>query len=266
MRTEPVADDFYIEPPQYPQIEIGTVGWEDEDLYYDKGTDEEGNGGYTLVRVQLFRGRDITKPLKPEIGQGHRLLCKISSGIFRIPKKGTLCYVAIPMGMEKKPGAGCIIACVEKNPTIQFDAGRVHMGFPDEDLIIKAKSVTISDYEDNFMGVSPASGVKFSTSAGALCQLKGGRFITIAPTSIASLIGNDGEAPHTGITLGQHVSMWAGNASQSGAIKINGSDQTVTISGTKASLAAGTVALGAAAVMPACIFPMSPSTTVFLQP
>lgn len=98
-------------------VEMGTVGWEDDDNIFDQGT--EDNDGYTFVKVQLFRGRDVTKPKKPGIGQGHKLSCHLSSQILRIPRKGTRCYVALPSGFENVVGIGVIFATVEKAPLLQ---------------------------------------------------------------------------------------------------------------------------------------------------
>lgn len=128
-----------------PQIEIGSIGWEDEDEYAYLGTDD--NDGHTLVRVQLFRGRDASKPLNPTRAQGHRIVCHIPDGMFRIPKKDTRCYVAIPEGMEQVPGAGIIIACVSKSPPTQFAKDRVVIDFgSDTHVLFKGKSVAMSDH------------------------------------------------------------------------------------------------------------------------
>lgn len=128
-----------------PQVEVGTVGWEDEELWYEKGSDE--NDGHTLVRVQLYRGKPNGVQPKPGIAQGHRLLCHISDTIFRIPKKGTRCYVILPAGFETTPGAGVIVACVSKSPTTQFEADRVVLDFgSDTHVVFKGKSVALSDH------------------------------------------------------------------------------------------------------------------------
>lgn len=97
------------------QLLLGSVGWDDADDCTFLGEDE--NDGYTLVRVQLFEGRDITKPINPKRAQGHKIICHISSlNGLRIPPKDTRVYVACPKGMENVPGGGVIIAAVEKLP------------------------------------------------------------------------------------------------------------------------------------------------------
>lgn len=140
------------------QILMGSVGWEDEDDYYFLGT--AANDGHTLIRVQLFEGRDHTKPLNPNRAQGHKIVCHLSGGLFRIPKKDTRVFVACPRGMENVPGAGVIFATVERNPTTQFAADRAVMDFgPDVHVVIKGKSVTMQDPAFRFVSVgTPRSG------------------------------------------------------------------------------------------------------------
>lgn len=89
------------------QVEMGSVGWEDEDDFFYPG--EETNDGHTLIRVQLFRGRDFTKPISNR-AQGRKIICCVADGV--IPKKNARCYVGIPNGMDDSPGAGVILAVV----------------------------------------------------------------------------------------------------------------------------------------------------------
>lgn len=140
------------------QILMGSIGWENEEDYYFLGTD--ANDGHTLIRVQLFDGRDYSQPLNPDRAQGHRIVCHISGGIFRIPPKDTRVFVAVPRGMEHVPGAGVIFATVEKNPTTQFTADRAVIDFgPDVHVVIKGKSVSLQDPDFRFLSVgTPRSG------------------------------------------------------------------------------------------------------------
>lgn len=102
--------------PGSPQILMGSVGWDDEEEHAFLG-DEDENDGHTLVRVQLFEGRDNTKPLNPTRAQGHKLICHLSGMLgTRIPPKDTRVFVAVPSGMENVPGAGVIFATIEKLP------------------------------------------------------------------------------------------------------------------------------------------------------
>jgi hypothetical protein len=155
------------------QIEIGVVGWSDEDEWYEKGA--EDNDGHTLVRVQLYRGKPGGESPKTGEAHGHRILCHIADHIFRIPAKGTRCYVAIPHGFETiPPGAAIIVACLRKTPVTQFEEDRVVMDFgPDNHVIIKGKSVALSDHN------APANSLSVGTPrtggpAGVLINLPDG--------------------------------------------------------------------------------------------
>jgi hypothetical protein len=148
-------DDLHNPARDYAnaQVEIGTVGWDDEDLWYEKGTDD--NDGHTLVRVQLYRGKPPGKAPTPGLAMGHRLLCHISDGLFRIPKKGTRCYVILPAGLETTPGAGVIVACVSKSPTTQFEPDRVVLDYGDDThVVFKGKSVSLSDHASPSRSIS----------------------------------------------------------------------------------------------------------------
>ena len=111
------------------QILTGSIGWEDqEDYVFDGGDDDDG---HTLVRVQLFEGRDITKPINPKRAQGHKLVCHISSlNGRRVPPKDSRVFVAIPKGQENVPGAGVIFAAIEPQPN------RAGNNRPDETVIV----------------------------------------------------------------------------------------------------------------------------------
>jgi hypothetical protein len=159
MTTSSASDMPWWSEGDAPQIEFGTVGWVGEDKFYSVGTAEDD--GHTLVRVQLFRGRNVSKPnLTPKIGQGHKLLCHIPSGMFRIPPKGTRVIVAVPFKMDKSP-VGFIVSTVEQNPMLQYNDDRVHIGFGDDThVVIRGKSVTITDPANRFImvGESRAGG------------------------------------------------------------------------------------------------------------
>lgn len=156
------------------QILMGSVGWDDQDDYYFLGS--ASNDGYTLVRVQLFEGRDFTKPLNPKRAQGHKLVCHLSGNLFRIPPKDTRVFVAVPPGMEHVAGAGVIFATVEKTPPqLTGDKGgdpRVVMDFgPSTHVVIRGKSVSLQDPDNRFISVgTPRSG----GAAGLTFQAKDG--------------------------------------------------------------------------------------------
>lgn len=92
------------------QVFRGQIGWDDEEDFFFPGTMIGDQESPTLVRCQLFSGRDITKPFTPERAQGTRLICHIPDGMVRIPTKNTHCFIIIPHGEEGVPASGLIIA------------------------------------------------------------------------------------------------------------------------------------------------------------
>ncbi len=200
------------------QIEVGSIGWEDEDDYFFPG--EETNDGHTLVRVQLFRGRDFTKGEPTERAQGVKLICHIPDGNFRVPTKGARCLVAIPQGLDSLVGAGTVIATVGGGNEVRrnITAGDTVIAPAGEDpgqamIIAKASdgSVTIHTTDNNdtngnsiFFRVSPtafqfvapwgrmifdASGVHWTTKSGARFDM-GGISIPGLPGPIADAFGS----------------------------------------------------------------------------
>ncbi len=154
-----------------PQIFHGQVGWLGEDKYYDIG--DESNDGHTLVRVQLYSGRDTTEPLIPHRAQGMKIVCQLSGQLYRIPPVGTRVIVAAPYGLDGA-GNGVIIATQELSPnatnSVALKASRVSMDFPGQDLVISAKSVTIRDYENDFVSVGKGVTVQSSNGSGMLVK------------------------------------------------------------------------------------------------
>ncbi len=146
-------------PPPTGQIEIGTVGWADADDWFEVGAVGEDTG-YTMVRVQLYRGKQAGTPVKAGIGQGYKMLCHIASNIGRIPPKGTRCYVAVPHGYDGLVGAGVIIATVEKNNVDQLKQGRAVLDYGDDELLIKAKSITLQSTTGAVTLVTTVDGTK----------------------------------------------------------------------------------------------------------
>lgn len=153
-----MLDFLFHNPMAGAQVMMGSIGWEGEDDYVFFGTGDDD--GYTLVRVQLFEGRDVTKPINPKRAQGTKIICHLSGGLFRCPKKDTRVYVICPKGMDNVPGAGVIVATVEKSPTSQFNKDRAVLDFGDDThVVIKGKSVAIQSPDNEFISVgSPRSG------------------------------------------------------------------------------------------------------------
>ncbi|KAJ8134485.1 hypothetical protein OY671_012302, partial [Metschnikowia pulcherrima] len=135
-------------------FEPGTVGWDDAGDHFDLGTYD--NDGSTLVRVTLFRGRDSSVRPVPGQADGHRILAQLGGGLFRIPPKGTRVMVGFPTAFATTPGAAVILCTCEPSPDSQFGAGKAKLDVgPDQEIILKGKAVTLTDYDDRFSHVGP---------------------------------------------------------------------------------------------------------------
>ena len=145
-------------------FEPGTVGWSDVDDHVDLGTPD--NDGNTLVRVTLFRGRERGTAPKPGVAEGHQVLAQLASGFFRVPPTGTRVMVGFPSAFATTPGAAVIVSTLERSPDAQFNAtkAKIDVG-PDQDLVLKARSITITDYQDRFLHIGP-DGVMLQDEAG----------------------------------------------------------------------------------------------------
>lgn len=95
------------------QVFIAQCGWHDSDDVFFAGTEEDD--GHTLVRCQLFTGRDITQEHTPERAQGTKMVCHVADHV-GVPPKGATVYVVFPHGMEGVAGAGLIVASVTPGP------------------------------------------------------------------------------------------------------------------------------------------------------
>lgn len=106
--------DIVGTPDEYAPtiVERGVVGWEDAEEWFELG--DETNGGLTLVRVQLFKGRDPGVAPKPGVAQGYRVLVALADGFFRIPPNRSECVIAFPGGDVQTPGAGVLLAVIPR--------------------------------------------------------------------------------------------------------------------------------------------------------
>ncbi len=95
------------------QVFLAQAGWDDTDDLFFAGTMEDD--GHTLVRCQLYSGRDITKDHTPDRAQGTKLVCHVADHV-AVPPKGASLYVIFPHGMEGVAGAGVIVASVTPGP------------------------------------------------------------------------------------------------------------------------------------------------------
>ncbi len=232
-------------------FEPGTVGWDGVDVHYDS----EDN--VTLVRVTLVRGRHPSTALTPDIAQGYQVLCRIGGGLFRIPPKGTPVMVGFPTAFADHPGAGVIICTTETSPDSQFNPTKAKFDVgPDTDFVIKAKSVTLTDYDNRFLHVGP-DGVMLQDESGNGVLIKGG--------AIVIFVASGGEAKTLLQLTPDELSLLQ---KDTGFLKLTGGNVTILASGS-AGLLAGNVSLGAAATAatPAMIGPTPgvPSTSVFIS-
>jgi hypothetical protein len=129
--------DLVGTPDEYaPTVfERGIIGWDDAEDWFELG--DETNGGLTVVRVQLFKGRDPNTPPKAGVAQGHRVLVALADGFFRIPPKGGECIVAFPGGDIQTVGAGILLATIPRPRTravyghLQDEEACIHAGSAD---------------------------------------------------------------------------------------------------------------------------------------
>lgn len=211
-----------------PMIEIGSIGWEDEDEYFFKG--DESNDGHTLVRVQLFRGKDPTKPVNPKRAQGLKMIAHLNSlAGFRIPAKDTRCYVAVPAGMEMTPGAAVILALVEKSPTEQFEKDRVVIDYGDTHVLFRAKSISLQDRDDNFVSVGEAR----SGGDPAITMMVGSTGMTIKDDTVATWTSSAGVAKVlVRMTTSKYEVLHQVNPAQTNIFKMDSSGFTLLSPGT----------------------------------
>ncbi len=162
-----------IDNMSHGQVSVAQAGWDDTDeMLFQGGFDDDGN---TLVRCQLFSGRDITKPHDPDRAQGTKLVCQIMDGI-GIPVKGAKVYILCPHGMEGVAGAYVIVGSVTKQALRKnIEAGSVVDSAPSGEACIVKKpdgSIVIHTTADNsptgasiFLRISPA-GLEFRSPYG----------------------------------------------------------------------------------------------------
>lgn len=155
-------------------IEAGTVGWNDGQPHFDTAAGET-----ILVKVTLFRGRNPDRDPEPPAGRagGIQILARVSAPLVHIPPEGVEVLVAIPAWFGIAPGAPCIIAQPATAPPNQFSETRSKIDFGEgTDLVLKAKSITLTDYEDRYITVGPRFGIKMGDAGANGAQLKGGKW------------------------------------------------------------------------------------------
>src|ERR1700690_2454791 len=158
--------------PHIPIILRGTVGWKDSDKHFDMGT--TGNDGHTLIKVTLNRGRIVGIPVEGQ-ADGTPVLVQSLGPLYYIPPNGTSVIVCFPDGEMDSIGGGFILGTIGKSPSIQFKETRAVIDFGDTmDVIIKGKSVTLSDHNApaQFIQVGPPP--QGGPSGITMCDSKGG--------------------------------------------------------------------------------------------
>ena len=159
-------------PPQMG-LQWATVGWDDKAEVVDIGS--SSNDGVTFVFITTYAGRTPGDPPKPGVAQGHKYIAQILGPFWRIPKKGERVLVGFPSGMETTTGAAVILGTLGASPGTQFSPTRVKLDFgADTDVVIKGRSVTCSDYGNQFIVVGPDSGIIGNDSTGSGFAVKGG--------------------------------------------------------------------------------------------
>lgn len=159
------ADDSEILGVQSPvdngSIELGIVDDGPNGKHFDLVA-----GGVTYVCVRLLRGGHSED-------EQHRLWCCVSLPLNYVPAKGTSVVVAVPAGVGFTPGAAMIIGIRGAAPPNQFSDSRAKLDFgEDVDLVIKARSITFTDYEDRYLTIGPSFGIKAGDATATGFQIK----------------------------------------------------------------------------------------------
>ena len=234
-------------------FEPGTVGWDGVSPHYDT------EDGVTLVRVTLVCGRHPSTPLTPDVAQGYQVLARIGGGLFRIPAPGTPVMVGFPTAFADHPGAGVIVCTTEASPDIQFSSTKAKFDVgPDTDFVIKAKSVTISDYDNRFLHVGPD---------GVMLQDEVGNGVIMKSGAIMIFVADSGDAKTVVQMTTKELSLVQ---KDTGLVKLTGGNVTILASAS-AGIVAGNVSIGAqaTAASPALFGPSppgAPSKSVFISP
>lgn len=169
-------------PADYAQVatEMGTIGWDGDSEHADLG--KTTNDGTTLIKVQLFRGRDPNEPYKEGVAQGHQIWARIGGPMWYVPPKGSQCFVLFPGGFAETPGVGLLVpAYPGQSPSIQFSKTRAVLDFgPTVDVIIKGKSVVLCDYTSPtpyYLAVGPTTGIKCGAPDASGFCLQSGKWL-----------------------------------------------------------------------------------------
>ena len=182
-------EQMFYPPVQPPELELGVVGWPGEDKVCDIGT--EDNDGHTLVRVTLYAGTEAGACPPSGEAAGYRVTVRTTGPLFFVPPKGTEVVVAFPSGFGMAPGNGVLLCTTGPSPGIQFRGNKTKLDMgPEQDVVIKGRSVTISDYENRFITVGPDTGTLMSDKDGTTVHIKDRVISIIVPDSVPNATGD----------------------------------------------------------------------------
>ena len=254
-----------IRPDKSPELEVGVVGWPGNDDICSIGT--EDNDGRTLVRVTLYRGATPGDEPAPGEAAGYQVTVRTSGPLYHVPPKGTEVIVAFPGGFGMAPGSGVLLASVGPTPGIQFRGNKAKLDVgPDQDIVIKGRSVTISDYDNRYLAVGPDTGTMMADEDGTMMQIKDRQITIVVP-------GDDGVGKAV-LLLNVDAIMMV-HAAAAGTSVVNMADGNMLATGQQGSLIFGSVNIGSAAspVTAAVVAPVGApgiagvgSSSVFISP
>jgi hypothetical protein len=157
------------------------------------------------------------------------------------------------------PGAGVLLDELEDAPDHQFGATKSKLDLgKDTDLVIKARSITLTDHDDRFIHIGPDAGIQVQEKDGTGVMIKDGAVVIMAAEggAMKTLLQITKEAIQAMQASGNLLNIRAGN---------------VTLLGTQCSMVFGSIKLGALATPatpvhygPAPVASI-PSTTIWCQ-
>lgn len=189
-------------------LEWAMVGWEGEDSSADKGDGSDTEDGHTLVRVTTHAGAPPTEPTSPTGGaNGRQLLALPPMWPQWIPPKGTRCVLGYPDGPTGLP---VILAYYAPAPDKQHGKTTAKLDFGDQNLVIKAASITLRDSGGNIIALSPDMGVQVTDDSGSGLQSYDG-------SVMLSVVGTDSQRK-TWLSLTDSVATLANAAKSTGVV------------------------------------------------
>lgn len=268
-------------PGQLRFIEWAIVGWHnDPDVLVSLGKDEED--GVTCVKVTLFAGAPAGKRLQDDgTANGMQAIVQPMGPGWHIPDKGARVVVAFPHGDVLTPGNGLILGVAGISPAQRFGRKKVILDFGDRDVVITGKSVTLlcdgnpegeSDKQKrHLVSVSPDGGAQIVSGGCGLFVLgKDSKGNEVGEAQLKAVDGAGNLC--SALVLAQDSAGLSCVPNPATPAAMNLKDGNVTITGAKAALQTGSVALGATATTatPVQVGPVAangvPSTAVFAAP